>query len=140
MELYYDHSLTVDEYNDLRSSVGWREIPSRQTEIGLKNSLFLTVARHQGQVVGLLRVLGDGGYTAVIADVMVRPQYQRMGIGKTLMSNALTYIRSSMMPGDKVLVYIMAAKGKESFYQRFGFTPRPNEQYGPGMTQWFFCE
>jgi hypothetical protein len=34
----------------------------------------------------------------------------------------------------------MAAKGKEPFYEKFGFLLRPNEKTGAGMDQWFFAE
>ncbi len=138
MELSYTDTLTAEEYGDLRNSVGWREIPAHQTERGIRNSLHIVCARDAGKVVGLTRVVGDGGYTTVIADVMVRPEYQGRGIGKTMVSKALEWIKSSMEPGDKVLVYLMAAKGRESFYSQFGFLERPNGRYGAGMTQWFF--
>ncbi len=138
MEIKYTNDITVEEYGELRRSVGWREIPAHQTERGLKNSLFITCARDGERPVGLLRVLGDGGYTAVIADVFVRPEYQGQGIGKQLVQNAVAYIKGSLEPGDKILVYLMAAKGRETFYKQFGFLERPNDNYGAGMTQWFF--
>ncbi len=140
MEIQYTNHISVEEYGEVRHSVGWQEIPARQTERGLKNSLFITCARDGEKAVGLLRVLGDGGYTAVIADVMVRPEYQGRGIGKQLVQNAIKYIKGSLEPGDKILVYLMAAKGRETFYKQFGFLERPNEDYGAGMTQWFFDE
>ena len=34
----------------------------------------------------------------------------------------------------------MAAKGKEPFYEKFGFSERPNENLGAGMDQWFLLE
>lgn len=35
-----------------------------------------------------------------------------------------------------VMVSLLASKGKESFYNTFGFVDRPNESFGCGMHQW----
>ena len=45
-----------------------------------------------------------------------------------------------MKPGYKVKMCLMAAKGKEPFYEKFGFSERPNENLGAGMDQWFLLE
>ena len=41
-----------------------------------------------------------------------------------------------MKSGYRIMVSLKAAKGKESFYKKFGFIERPNEDFGPGMHQW----
>lgn len=120
--------------------MGWSRIPDHQTAKGLKNTLFSICARSEGRAVGFARVLGDSGYTAVIADVMVMPQYQGNGIGKNMINEIMNYIKGSMSPGDRVLVYLMANKNRESFYKQFGFVERPCEEYGAGMTQWLSAE
>lgn len=33
-------------------------------------------------------------------------------------------------------ICLMAVKGKEEFYKKFGFVERPNENFGCGMHQW----
>lgn len=48
----------------------------------------------------------------------------------------MQYINDSIGSGERILVKLMAAKGKESFYKKFGFVERPNQYYGVGMTQW----
>ena len=36
-----------------------------------------------------------------------------------------------------MMVYLMAAEGKEPFYEKFGFRRRPGEDHmGAGMTRW----
>jgi ribosomal protein S18 acetylase RimI-like enzyme len=84
----------------------------------------------------MTRVVSDGGYIAYIADVIVLPEYRRMGIGKTMIGMAMQYIRDSMCEGETVFVNLMAAKEKEPFYRQFGFEERPNEKHGSGMTQY----
>jgi hypothetical protein len=34
------------------------------------------------------------------------------------------------------MICLLAAKGKEEFYKKFGFEERPNEKSGSGMSQW----
>lgn len=38
-----------------------------------------------------------------------------------------------MKSGWKIKVILLAAKGRESFYEQFGFVKRPNEREGCGM-------
>ena len=85
--------------------------------------------------VGMARVIGDGGMTLYVQDVIVHPIYQRQGIGKKLMEFVMNYIKSSASEGSILQVSLMASKGKEAFYERFGFFSRPNEKQGAGMQQ-----
>lgn len=45
-----------------------------------------------------------------------------------------------MKPGYKVKLNLNSAKGKEPFYEKFGFKIRPNEECGAGMDQWLNLE
>jgi GNAT superfamily N-acetyltransferase len=135
-DVQFVHTLEKSEYNALRKSVGWPELPDRQAAASLNNSAFFVAARHEGKAIGMTRVVGDGGYIAYIADVIVMPEYQGQGIGKTMVDMAMQFISDSMSEGETVFVNLMAAKGKEPFYSKFGFAERPNETHGAGMTQY----
>lgn len=37
------------------------------------------------------------------------------------------------MPGTRMMLCLMCAKGREKFYLDHGFTARPTEKLGPGM-------
>ena len=135
-EIQYKHSITVEEYENLRKSVGWRPIERAQAQIGINNSRYITVATVNGQAVGMARLVGDGGYVNVICDVIVREEFQGQGIGKRLVLSLLEDIRGGLSAGQSSIVYVMAAKGKEPFYESLGFVPRPADTLGCGMTQW----
>jgi hypothetical protein len=45
-------------------------------------------------------------------------------------------IRGYLKPGYRIMISLMAAKGKEEFYKKFDFIGRPNEMTGEGMFQW----
>lgn len=136
MNIELKHSLTVKEYNALRKSVNWKELPEAQAERGLSNTYYLTAAVIDGQAVGMARLISDGGYVAYLADVVVNQDYQGLGIGKLILNDMLDYIKNTLSQGDQVMVVLVAAKGKEDFYTKYGFIQRPNEMYGAGMTLW----
>jgi GNAT superfamily N-acetyltransferase len=137
MDLTFGNNITVDEFNFLRKSVGWNEIENNLALKGIENSLFIITAVIDGKTIGLARVCGDGGYNIWINDMIVLPEYQKKGIGKKLMNKAMDYIKNKFLQnGQSVFVNLMSAKGRETFYQKFGFEVRPNEKVGSGMSQW----
>lgn len=136
MEIQYINAISVEDYNRLRKSVGWSEIPPRQAQTGLNNTAFQVAAVDGGIPVGMARVIQDGGYVALISDVVVHPEYQGYGIGKAMLNRIMEHIHSGMEPGDRIMVNLLAAKGKETFYKKCGFAERPNEEQGAGMSQW----
>jgi GNAT superfamily N-acetyltransferase len=133
----FGNKISVEDFNFLRKSVGWNEIENSLALKTVKNALFIITAIIDKKIVGLTRVSGDGGYTILITDVIVIPEYQGKGIGKKLMEKAMDYIRNDFLQkGQTVFINLMAAKGRELFYKKYGFEERPNERVGAGMTQW----
>jgi len=51
------------------------------------------------------------------------------------MEFVMNYVKSSAPKGSILQIGLMASKGKEAFYERFGFVSRPNEKQGAGMQQ-----
>jgi ribosomal protein S18 acetylase RimI-like enzyme len=84
-----------------------------------------------GTAVGLGRVIGDGGLYFYIQDLMVHPDFQNKGLGKSLMKELMAYITANAKPG--AFVGLMAAKGLEKYYDSFGFKARDKD--APGMYQ-----
>ena len=137
MDITFTNEITVEDYNYLRKAVGWSELEEKLATNSIKNALFIVAAVFEGKTIGMARVSGDGGYIIFIADVIVLPDYQNKGIGKQLMTRAMSYIKEVFLEeGQLVFVNLMSAKGREPFYEKFGFEKRPNEKYGSGMTQW----
>lgn len=135
-QITYSDFMTPEEYNLLRESVGWWEVTPGQAQRGLENTTFLTVARHGNEIVAMGRVLFDYGYTAYIGDVIVRPEYQGQGIGSHIVKNLMDKTLEAACEGDRIMFILGAAKGKEAFYEKFGFSRRPNEQSGHGMSMY----
>lgn len=80
--LEYNNELSAKEYCELRSAVGWQPLIEEQAQSGLNNSDFMIACRDGEKIVGCARIFWDKGYIAYLADVMVKPEYQKQGIGK----------------------------------------------------------
>ena len=128
--------ITPEEYMAMRKIVGWSEFPLEQAAEGLKNSFVLVCFRVDGKPVAIGRAVSDRGYVVYIADVIVVPEYQGKGLGRKVMNTLMENIKDSMKPGYRIMISLLAAKGKEEFYKKFGFVDRPNEDFGCGMHQW----
>ncbi len=120
---------TVEEYQGLRSAVGWGEMTDEGVAEGLSNALWSAVLELDGRAVGCARVVGDGGLYFYLQDVIVLPEHQGRGQGARLMDALMTYLERSARPG--AFVGLMAAIGAETFYERYGFRRRSDAQ--PGM-------
>ena len=134
--LKYNNSLSAKEYCELRSSVAWQPIIVEQAQSGLNGSDFIIACRDDDNIDGCARIFWDKGYIAYLADVMVKPEYQKQGIGKKLVSECIAYIDNQLKDGWRIKIVIVSAKGKEQFYEKFGFELRPNERDGAGMQVW----
>ncbi len=121
-----------EEYNQLRNVVGWGVYDPEVVEMSLPKSLYCLCAVVENKIIGMARVVGDDGLVYYIQDVIVRPEYQKQGVGTKIMERIMGFIQGRAK--HNTFIGLMAAKGKEPFYERYGFTPRPNEDLGSGMT------
>ena len=121
-----------DDYNRLRRDAGWPEMDSMASEHSLKHSCFAVCAYDGSDLIGTGRVVGDFGLCFYIQDVIVLTTHQGRGIGDGIMRLIMKFISDHAV--EDTYVGLMSAVGKESFYHRYGFTTRPTEAYGAGMT------
>ena len=70
---------TFDEYQNLRKAVGWWDVETKATGIGLHNSLFSVCVIFENEVVGCGRVIGDGGIYFYIQYVIM-DNYQDLSV------------------------------------------------------------
>lgn len=134
--IIYTNDISVEDYNMLRASAGWLTIHPEQAKVGLKGSALLIAAKDGEITVGTARLVWDGGYAALIKDVLVLPEYQGQGVGTAMMTQIMDYLKSKLNPGYVIQIDLMSAKGKETFYEKFGFSVRPRENRGAGMDMW----
>ena len=126
---------TTAEYNSFRSDAGWPEMDPKRVGPALKKSEYVVCAFDGEVVVGTGRVVGDGCLCFYIQDVIVLKSHHGKGIGSGLMDLIMEFISSRAI--NNTYVGLMSAAGKEGFYHRFGFTSRPTDELGCGMTRFW---
>jgi len=130
--LYEENKLTAKQFLMLRESIGRNGIEV-QIAKALQHGLYNIIAKDYDKIVGMGRLVGDGVMYWYVQDVIVNPQYQGKGIGKEIMRLLTQHVETNSLPGTTVTIGLMAAKGKESFYEKLGYIARPTDTYGPGM-------
>ncbi|MBR4513756.1 MAG: GNAT family N-acetyltransferase [Lachnospiraceae bacterium] len=129
-----ENDITVEEYQGLRESVGWRRLSDRQAQAAIDNSLFFIKAiGDRGTPIGMGRIVGDGAVICYIQDLVVSPTVQGMGVGTKLINRLKEFVESLREDNTTMMLCLMCAKGREEFYLKNGFTARPTDNLGPGM-------
>lgn len=122
----------IQEFIKLFNSVGWERDKIRVKE-HKKHSTFAVSLYIDSTIVGMGRVVGDGAYFTVY-DIVVDKKYQGLGLGSIIMREIVDWYK--IIEDDDTFLYLNASKNKESFYAKFGFYSRPNEDVGAGM-KWY---
>lgn len=115
-------------YVHLRRAAGLSKISHQAAVIGLPNTLFGVSVLLGKTVVGMGRVIGDGGCFYHIVDIAVLPEHQGQGLGKRIMTAIMAYIEEDALP----TAYISLIADAPDFYRRYGFQsvgPRSEGMY-----------
>lgn len=134
MQIKYINKLpTADEFNYLTEAVDWGRRNNLIVEEALSNTLYSLCVYDEDRLIGYGRIIGDKTIFLYIHDVMVIPEYQGKQIGTCIMKELLKQIDEYKKVNPNIRTYLGASKGKEAFYEKFGFISRPNEELGAGM-------
>lgn len=120
------------EFIKLFNSVDWERSVKRVSK-NKKHSTFAVSLYLDNIIVGMGRVVGDGSYFTIY-DVVVDKAFQGLGFGSIVIGEIVNWYKS--IQDDDTFLYLNASKDRESFYERFGFKSRPNEDVGAGM-KWY---
>lgn len=132
----FTHTISIEDYNDLRASVDFITIRPNRARTALDNALYTLVAMKDNTPIGMARVVGDGGYVYFICDVIVRPSCQHQGVGRQIIERVLAWLEDQVDEGETIMVNLMSAMNKEPFYEKLGFHKRPFDNHGSGMSRW----
>ncbi len=117
-----ENKLTAKDFIRLKVATGFSDRPIEQVEKALSNDLFDITAICNNEVVGMGRLVGDGVMYWYLQEIIVLPQFQGKGIGTCIVNRLLEYIKENTEQGTFTSVGLTAAKGKDTFYERFGFS------------------
>lgn len=120
MEIKEYKEYQEDEIQTLYAAVGWtaytEDLPA--LEHGFQNSLLVLAAYEDGELIGLIRAVGDGATVVFVQDLLVAPQKQRQGVGTALLKAVLdrySNVRQLLLTTDNTPKTI-------AFYKSLGFS------------------
>lgn len=130
---FIENTPTPYEFNILTNAVGWGKRDEDVVKEALDNTLYSLCVYDENKLIGYGRIIGDKTIFLYIHDVIVIPEYQAQGIGSEIMKKLLNKINKYKIVNPNIRTYLGASKGKEGFYEKFGFVTRPNNELGAGM-------
>ena len=122
------------------SGVDWKLVSDTLKNVGMgyhdpdlhkkafENSYVTVFVYHDNNMIGFGRAISDGAYQAAVYDVAVNPDFQKKGLGNTIIKNIM-----SRLPECSIILY--ASPGKEGFYLKNGF-----RKMKTGMAQFINAE
>lgn len=133
MELVFkrNEEINILDYIEVRDTAGFMYYNKSYHKESIKNSLYTCMVYKDNKPAAIARLVGDNTVTFFIKDVVVKPEYKGLGLGKKVLNELMSYIDKHAAPN--AYIALMASKESESFYKKFGFIKRPNDLLGSGM-------
>lgn len=111
----------LEDFLRLRKITGLTVYSEEAASEGLKGTIAAATIYYGDQVVGIGRLVGDGGCVFVICDIAIDPAHQGKGLGKAIMASLMDYVRSELK--SKAYVSLIADLPADKLYEQFGFEP-----------------
>ena len=109
----------IDDYRRMRASTGLSAKSAEASARGLANTTYGVSLLRDGNVVGMGRIVGDGGCFHFVVDIAVDPQLQGRGLGKRIMDALDAWLRANAEPTAHVSLF--ADGNARHLYARYGF-------------------
>ncbi|WP_081387864.1 MULTISPECIES: GNAT family N-acetyltransferase [Paenibacillus] len=109
---------SVEQYLALRKEAGLSEMSVEGAAIGLPCSIFAVTLYEENNLIGMGRVIGDGGCFFQVTDIAVKPSHQGRGLGKLIMREIREFLNT--VP-DKAYVSLIADGEALKLYAQYGF-------------------
>jgi GNAT superfamily N-acetyltransferase len=124
---------SVEDYLRLRQEAGLSPRTRDQAEAALPGSWHAVHVVHSetGEVVGMGRLLGDGGWYFHVVDMAVLPAHQRRGLGDAVLAALLDRVREVAPPG--AYVNLLADPPGRRLYERHGFVETAPSSVGMAL-------
>ncbi|MDR2284453.1 MAG: GNAT family N-acetyltransferase [Sphingobacterium sp.] len=127
---------SADSYRHLRVASGLSPKTEEAAIIGLKNSLCCVLVVDQennDEIIGMGRLVGDGGCHCQVVDICVLPEHQKKGLGKLIMQMLDNFVQKEL-PAS---CYINLIADGDAFllYKQYGFEPVWPQSRGMGKVK-----
>ncbi|MGL4696966.1 GNAT family N-acetyltransferase [Enterococcus larvae] len=121
-----------EAFQELRIKAGLSPRNPEAIATALQNSCCCVTLWNDGnELIGMGRIIGDGGTAFQVVDIAVDPIYQGQGLGKKIMSALNMYIEQEIP--DRAYVSLIADGTAKELYRQFGF-----EETLPASTGMFY--
>ncbi|MYX32794.1 MULTISPECIES: GNAT family N-acetyltransferase [unclassified Streptomyces] len=110
---------SVEVFRRLRTEAGLSDKAPEAVALALPNTWYGVLVHHEGQAIGMGRIIGDGGTAFQIVDICVHPEHQGRGLGRRIMA-ALTDELERRAPAT-AYVSLIADGPARRLYEKFGF-------------------
>lgn len=118
----------AQDYVSLRLRAGMGAKDLERSRIALGNSLF-TASLYDGEkLIGFGRIVGDGGITYVVSDIMVDKAYRRRGLAEQIMKAVDAYFDRNAH-GDSY-ISLIANRPADRLYLKHRFEYLPENKCG----------
>jgi len=109
---------SVEAYLTLRKEAGLSEMSMEGASIGLPRSIFAITLYDGEMLIGMGRVVGDGGCFFQVTDIAVKPSHQGQGLGKMIMHEIREFLNT--VP-EKAYISLIADGEASKLYEQYGF-------------------
>jgi GNAT superfamily N-acetyltransferase len=109
------NAIDWQQVHGLFQKINWKYRVVEEIAGAFRQSTATLFIYHRDRIIGFGRVIGDGRYYAMLADVIVDPDYQGQGLGKYI----VTYLNNGL--SDYHFVNLSAAPGADKFYKSMGW-------------------
>jgi ribosomal protein S18 acetylase RimI-like enzyme len=121
IDIRIGNNLPLEQLLALYNSVNWllytNEVNRDKLVTAVRNSTYVVSAWQEDQLIGLARGLSDDVSIFFLQDILIRPEYQNRGIGRTLLANCqerFKHVRAKVLMTDN-------EKKQLKFYKSMGF-------------------
>ncbi|BCN30878.1 GNAT family N-acetyltransferase [Anaeromicropila herbilytica] len=119
---------TAQDYVSLRLRSGMGNKDLKRSQIALENSLYTVSLYDKEKLIGFGRIVGDGGITYVVSDIMVDSEYQRKGYAEQIMKSIDGYFEENTY--DDSYVCLIANQPADLLYHKHQFEYLPENKCG----------
>lgn len=119
MDIEVVTEVDAGELLSLYESVEWGAYTADPDALAraVTSSSFVVAARHEGELIGLARGLSDDVSIFYLQDILVRPEWQRKGVGGALLAECLQrygHVRTKVLLTDD-------EERQHRFYRAMGY-------------------
>ena len=121
IKLSVGSDLPIEEVVELYNSVSWLAYTNDEQRPNLlkaiQNSTYVVTAWDGDKLVGLARCLSDDVSICYLQDILIHAEYQRLGLGRTMLLNCLerfAHVRMQVLITDN-------EERQKRFYESLGY-------------------